>query len=368
MTPSDARTLVFGPAYLDRVVRVDQPLVDPARGEPPLDGSVDGTWVESGGAGLRLVDERGNHVDFILPDDWPGPWGTVALGRPLSARAGGVRAVPVRAWGDHLGGMGAGFAAALGGELVAILGAEADPTSRAIAVLLDRHAIPTHPIRVAGHPADWTLLVSGGATGDKLAVGFRGCARAVTSLGDWAGAAGRVRVAAAWPNRWVAAALEGPAEVRMFAPAARNMVDRDPAILDFVDRVDVLCCNRREWELLADREQVAWRVPILVVTDGAAGAEVRFTTPEGEAGRVRVPAFPRARPPRDTNRAGEAFAATVLATLLGHGWTPGVADPALVRAAAERAAAASALVLDREGFGFAPVAEVDAALRVGRVD
>jgi ribokinase len=94
---------------------------------------------------------------------------------------------------------------------------------------------------------------------------------------------------------------------------------------------------------------------------------VRYTTPEGEAGRVVVPAFPRRRPPRDTNRAGEAYASTFVSTLLAHGWAPGVSDPALVRRAAERAAAAAALVLDRTDFGFPSDAEVDAALAAGWV-
>jgi sugar/nucleoside kinase (ribokinase family) len=108
-------------------------------------------------------------------------------------------------------------------------------------------------------------------------------------------------------------------------------------------------------------------VSLLAVTDGPAGSVVRYTTPEGEAGRLSIPAFPRSQPPHDTNRAGEAYAATLVQTLLDHGWTPGVSDPALVRRAAERASAAAALVLDRTAFGFPSEAEIDNALAAGCV-
>jgi ribokinase len=360
--------LIFGPAYLDRVVRVDRPLVDPALGGKPLDGSVDGRVIEPG-AGLLLVDPIGNRLEIdVSGRSWPGPSGRIGLSRPLSAPGGGswTRLVEAVGWRDDLGGMGAGFAAALGGELVSSLGPEADPASQTIQRLLAEAGVTHHPIRVA-HPADWTLLVTSGEHGDKLPVGFRGCHAALPALGGWTDRWTPLRVVAALPNRLAAEALKGPAAVRAFAPAMRNMLDRDPPVSGFADLIDILCCNRGEWEALLDREPVAWQVSILVVTDGPAGATLRYTTPEGEAGRLSIPAFPRSRPPADTNRAGEAFASTLLATLLGQGWTPGVTDPALARLAAERAAAASALVLDRLDFGFPTPGEIDAALRAGVV-
>ena len=360
-------TLIFGPAYLDRVVRVDRPLVDPSFGERPLDGSVDGRWVEAGG-GLTLLDPLGSRLVLELPEDWPGPTGTVELSRPLSkAEAGWSRAVPCLSWQDDLGGMGAGFAAALGGELISALGPEGDPASRAIADLLLAAGVTHHPIRVSGKPADWTLLITSGEHGDKLPIGFRGCHAALPDLAPWSDRAGGLRVVASLPNRLASEALRGPAEIRAFAPALRNMIDRDPPVSAFAGAIDVLSCNRGEWEALDDREQVAWQVSILAITDGPRGALLRFTTPDGEAGRIEVPAFPRAHPPRDTNRAGEAFAATLLSTLLENGWTPGVTPPDLAHHAANRAAAAAALVLDRADFGFPTSSEVDEGLRAGRV-
>ena len=364
---TDPTPLIFGPAYLDRVVRVDRRLVDPSFGERPLDGSVDGAWLGPG-EGLELVDPLGNRLAVGLPPDWPGPTGRVGLSRPLSpAKAGWSRRVESTGWRDDLGGMGAGYAAALGGELVCALGPGSDPTSRAVAGLLDAQGIRQRAIRV-DRPADWTLLISSGEHGDKLPIGFRGCHAALADLGPAADRFAPLRLAAALPNRLAGRALRGPAAIRAFAPALRNMLDRDPPLLDFLDWVDVLSCNRGEWESLADRDEVAGRVALLVVTDGPAGATLRYTTPKGEAGRIEIPAFPRSRPPRDTNRAGEAFASALLSTLMAGGWTPGPIDPNLLGIAAERGSAAAALVLDRVDFGFPTDDEVDRAVRAGRVD
>jgi sugar/nucleoside kinase (ribokinase family) len=137
----------------------------------------------------------------------------------------------------------------------------------------------------------------------------------------------------------------------------------------FAAAIDVLCCNRIEWEALDDREEVGWQVSILVVTDGPQGSTVRYTKPSGDSGLMKVAAFPRRLPPRDTNRAGEAFGATFIAWLLEEGWNgaSGVVDDDLIRAAATRASAAAALVLDRVNFGFPSTAEIDAALVAGFV-
>ena len=360
------RTVVFGPAYLDRVLLVDGPLVEPPGGAP-LDQSIEGSWTF--GPGLRLVDRAGSTLEITPPDGWPGPTGAVVLQGELGERRGGwQRSLRGLAWHDDLGGMGAGFAAALGGELVSVLGGHDDPTSRDIVARLGAEGIPHHPVRVDGQAADWTLLVTSGPHGDKLGVGFRGCHAAAGTLCGRAGTECDLRVVAALPNRLAAEALRTDgARVRLFAPAMRNMTDRDEPVARFAGHIDILCCNRHEWARLEDREEVAWQVSLLAVTHGPAGSVVRFTTPQGEAGRLELPAFPRRQPPRDTNRAGEAYAATLVSMLLDHGWTPGVSDPALVRRAAQRASAAAALVLDRPVFGFPTAAEVDAALRAGCV-
>jgi len=363
--PRKPAVQVFGPAYLDRVLVVDRPLA--AAGEPPLDGSVDGR--RSPGSGLSFRDPGGVTLAVEPPPGWPGPRGRVELSAGLGGASRSARGL---AWHDDLGGMGAGYASALGGTLVSALGAGDDPVGRAIAIRLAEAGVEHRPIRVEGHESDWTLLLTSGPHGDKLPVGFRGCHSALSTLGDAAAHAGAcdLRVVASLPNRLAAEALRaGGAAVRMFAPARRNVADRDDPVIGFADRIDILCCNRGEWKAMADREAVADRVSLLAVTDGPAGSVVRFREAAGGrlSGEINVPAFPRSRPPKDTNRAGEAYAATLVRALLDAGWVPGPTDAGLVAGAAGRAAAAAALVLDRPGFGFPTADEVDAALRAGRV-
>jgi len=368
---ANRRVAVFGPAYLDRVLRVDRPLIDPASG-PPLDQSVDGEWRFGAFRALAVVDSAGYTLDIEVPGDWPGPTGLIQVARPLGGSAPGRRAVSGVSWHDDLGGMGAGYAAALRGSLSSALGPESDPMSRAILHRLAGLGIERHPIRVSDRQADWTLLITSGEFGDKLPIGFRGCHAALVpeSLDVLASQPCDLRVVAALPNPVAARVLRAPgAGVRFFAPTMRNMIHRDCSVSSFAASIDILSCNRLEWEALEDREEVAWQLSILVVTDGPDGSTVRFTTPAGDAGILRIPAFPRDRPPRDTNRAGEAYAATLVNFLLDQGWCAagGIVEEGLIRLAAERASAAAALVLDQVDFGFPSPAEIDAALDAGRI-
>jgi ribokinase len=367
---ANRRVVVFGPAYLDRVLRVDRPLIDPALGTP-IDQSMEGEWKFGTERTLDLVDPTGFTLTIEVPADWLGPTGEIRLARPIHDGARGRRIVRGVAWENDLGGMGAGYAAAFGCWLWSALGPESDPRSQAISRRLAQHGVAHRPIRVADRPADWTLLITSGEFGDKLPIGFRGC-HAALEPGDLAMAEEPcgLRVVAALPNRLAERVLSAPgAAVRFFAPTMGNMLDCNVSVARFASSIDILSCNRTEWETLHDREEVAWRVSILVVTDGPAGSMVRFTTPTGEAGRVQIPSFPRERPPRDTNRAGEAYAATFITTLLDQGWhaASGVVEEALIRLAAERASAAAALELDQVHFGFPSSGEIDAALRAGRV-
>ncbi|WP_422926212.1 PfkB family carbohydrate kinase [Singulisphaera sp. PoT] len=360
------RILVFGPAYLDRVLHVDRPLVDP-QSSPPLDQSVDGAW--KFGDGLTLVDPNGSEILVSLPNDWPGPNGTIEISGPLGK---GLRPhqLPVEglSWHDDLGGMGAGYAAAFGGELISALGSDNDSMSRSIAAEVASLGIVHHPSRLDEQPADWTLLVTSGRFGDKLPIGFRGCHARWSLPERWLNEPCDLRVVAALPNTLASQTLRAKgAAIRFFAPTMRNMTDPICQVAEFADEIDILSCNRHEWERLPNREQIAWRVSILSITDGENGAEVRFTSPTGEPGHVHVPVFPRELPPRDTNRAGEAFASTLVRTLLDHGWRSGVIEESLIRNAAERAAAAAALELDMLRFGFPSPTEVDSALASGRI-
>ena len=368
---ANRRVSVFGPAYLDRVLLVDQPLLDPSEG-PPLDQSVEGAWKFGANPLLELADPAGYSLTIALPAGWPGPTGSIRLAQSMRAGVTGHRSLHGLAWHDDIGGMGAGYASALGGTLCSALGSESDPTSQAITRRLADLGIFHDPVRVFDRSADWTLLITSGPYGDKLPIGFRGCHAAVdlVAFDERAARPCELRVVASLPNRLAARVLHAPgAGCRFFAPAMRNVLDQDCPLSSFAGSIDILSCNRQEWETLEDREEVAWQVSILIVTDGPDGSSVRFTNPGGEAETLQVPVFPRQHPPRDTNRAGESYAATLISTLLDHNWvaTSGVVDAALIVSAARRASAAAALQLDRTDFGFPTEAEIDAALAAGSV-
>ncbi len=367
MPPTTRQTLVFGPAYLDRVLRVDRPLLE----NRTLDQSIEGHPNDLGSKEeiLNLTDTTGGTIRVEpLPSGWPGPTGTVRLSGVLNEGQGGwSRCVGGVSWHDDLGGMGAGYARALAGILVSALGPDDDPHSRSISALLALEGIRHRPIHIADRPADWTLLVTSGGHGDKLAIGLRGCHAALRSLAD------RVEpcdllVVAGLPNALAAPLLSRAGEaVRFLAPAWRNVTDRDCPLSSLADRVDILCCNRREWEALDNPDTWSGGIALVAVTDGPRGSRLRFQNAGGRPSEVTIPAFPRDHPPRDTNRAGEAYAATLVSMLLDAGWRPGPLDEGLARRAGERASAAAALVIDRSAFSFPTSAEIDEALRAGRV-
>lgn len=363
--PTLRKILVFGPAYLDRVLKVDRPLIDPAVGGV-IDRSAPGRWEEVGGrADLLIVGLDEGDIRVELPPDWPGPVGVIRAGDRHRGRA--PREARGVAWHDDLGGMGSGFAKAFGGTLHLPLGDDTDPINPRVIRLLDDAGIDCRPARIPGRLGEWTLLLTSGEFGDKLPIGFRDPGQ-IDQTDPAPEEPCDLLVAASMTNRRAAAALAHPsARVRLFAPAMRNMTDADPSVSAFARDIDILCCNRTEWEALADREEVAWRVPVLAITDGPRGAEIRYTTPTGEAGRLEIPAFPRSHPPKDTNRAGEAFASTLVTSLLDSEWSPDSTPDDLIRRAAERASAAAALVLDRAEFGFPADEEIERALEEGIV-
>ncbi len=366
---SARRVEVFGPAYLDRVLRVDRPLFDPSLG-PPYDQSTDGEWKFTPARRIDVIDVSGYRLEMELPDDWPGPTGEILVANTLRAGAVGARRLRGLAWHDDLGGMGAGYAAALNGILFCALGPEDDPTSEVVSRRLSELGIAHSAIRVPDHPADWTLLITSGEFGDKLPIGFRGCHLAMDpdKLVALGAASCELRVVASLPNELSARVLGAPgAGLRLFAPAMRNVLDRAFPVSRFAASIDVLCCNRIEWETIEDRESVREQLKILVATDGPRGSTVRYTKLSGDPGMFRVGAFPRTKPPRDTNRAGEAYGATFIASLLKQGWDGGsrIVDDGLIEVAARRASAAAALELDRVEFGFPSDEEIERRLRRG---
>ena len=115
--------LVYGPAYLDIVMRVGQPLV--RSGHAPLDKSVDGIFCKNGKHQneLEIQDPSGNLLILSGLNCLKHPTGRLELSHSvLDSRAMSVAVIVVV---EELGGMGAGYAAVLGGRLVS-----ADPSER----------------------------------------------------------------------------------------------------------------------------------------------------------------------------------------------------------------------------------------------
>ena len=119
--PGMRRIVVYGPAYLDRVVHVDRPLLR----EGVIDGSFEGTitgsaphWIIRDAQGRVLNVERPASGQSGECND-----SIIALDRPLSDRGEiGPRTVIEFSDSFDLGGMGSGYAKAFGGELISALG------------------------------------------------------------------------------------------------------------------------------------------------------------------------------------------------------------------------------------------------------
>jgi ribokinase len=268
--------------------------------------------------------------------------------------------------------MGAGYAKALGGTLLHALGDAGDPKSRAVESLLRAEGIHFRPIRIPGATADWSLLISSGPHGDKLPIGFRGCHAAIelAALTQAIEAIShQVRIVASFPNSLAATALAARGTAwRVFAPAARNMIDRACPIQSFAASIDLLVGNRTEWRMLPanEREVIDEALSLRFETDGPNGFRLRIRDSTGRSVLHEEAAFPRKRPPRDTNRAGEACAASLIRTLATAGWFPGIFPSSdLIRVAARRASAAAGLILDFEQFGFPTEDQIEHAIEEG---
>lgn len=377
----DIKVFVAGPAYLDRVLAIDESLLERAPKDSPVDRSVDGRFAagESRRRSLELVDASKSTIAIKLPESWPGPSGTIEIATDWTSDSSPCedqtktsnsfqRAIESSSWHDDLGGMGAGYAAALGGTLHSALGAGPDPIGTRIAAFLNDQSIEHHPIFIPRRPSDWTLLITSGRRGDKLAIGFRGAHDAIERLPDSWTQPCDLRVVAGLPNRILAEAFQvDDKSIHMFAPSIRNMRDRSPSVESLAGKFDLICCNRLEWETLGECRAIERSTPIIATTDGANGCRIRFWDRDGVRREIIEPAFPRARPPRDTNRAGEAFASTLVTTLIEANATLDRIDPALIQAATIRASAAAALEIDLVRFGFPSRFAIDRAVQDGMI-
>lgn len=306
------RPTIFGPAYLDVVLTLDRPLL---AGGPVLDQSLPAARLTPRDDGvLEVVGPAGDRLVFQLPADQSEFAATCELCEPVLARTQPGRTVtgeyPVANAVRQLGGMGAGYAKALGGLLRMPVGDDA--VGREVLQLLAIHEIDTVPALLPDCPSDTSLLLQS-PQGDKLAIGVR---RAMTrwqvTREDHALAAqASALVFCGAPNALTAAVLANAPDIPvMCAPALRNVCDRSVPLADLAAQIDYLALNALEWAQLDSAEEMRRQVPVITVTEGARGSRVLLGERE-----IRIPAVPF-EGPADTNRAGETYAATFFRTLL----------------------------------------------------
>ena len=360
--------LVYGPAYLDIVMRVGQPLV--RSGHAPLDKSVDGIFCKNGKHQneLEIQDPSGNLLILSGLNCLKHPTGRLELSHSvLDSRAMSVAVIEVV---EELGGMGAGYAAVLEGRLVSALGSNHDLPRTMIESGLKRLGIEYSPVIIEGKPTDWTLIVSSGPHGDKHPVGSRGChselsASVMHQHGNW-----ELVVAASLKNELLFGVLEShPDSLRVLVPAMRNCRDQQFPLRNLVGLADFISLNEHEWQELTPLDRSAWweSKAILCVTRGPDGADIYWTDRSGIRQNFYQPVFPRSVPVVDTNRAGEAFASFLIQSLMTQGWSKTEMNitSEMVQRASLAGSAAAGLTIQLPNFGFPSAQEVARVLQTG---
>lgn len=367
---SQTKVLVYGPAYLDIVMRVGLPLV--AQGHSPIDKSVDGTLQHAPDLhqALELVDPSGKRLILTGLDGNRHPTGRLRLSHNLLDHP--LLSMPAIEVTESLGGMGAGYAAALGGELVSALSDIRDQPRDRIEQALQMNRVRHCPILIHGQATDWTLIVSSGRHGDKLPVGLRGCHAALRAAdmiqtGPWG-----VVLGASLHNALLAELLAHHADsLRVLAPAMRNCRDQLMPLGDLAGMADLISLNHHEWNELRPADRQAWlhSDAIICVTQGPKGAHLSWVDPAGNRLTHHEPLFTRTMPPVDTNRAGEAFAAFLLRELIQQGWSKrsGPVTQEGLQWAARVGSAAAGLTVNRPGFGFPSVSELVSVIKLGQI-
>lgn len=425
------RLVVFGPAYLDHVLEIRAPLLPPDRiashFEAPefrahvadllgarawqvfvqaleatpwnVDWSVAARHRSRGtGRSISVAGEAGDDLHLSLPEE-SSLAGSVQLqagivspssaqrllSRLASAVPAGVldlavewcvnRPLTVRGCyevarvSEDLGGMGAGFAAALSGTLCFAAGAGSDgrPCATAEKVIgrLRQHRVAVHPVAVPGHAGDETFLITSGSHGDKLPIGLRNALLHYPS--EEAAPLARdadLVVVAGLPNprmETLLNALEGRRV--LLAPAMRNTEAPDFPFEAAGRTTFCLGLNESEWRGLAHRQQLLDAVPLVIVTRGRDGARLHFRVDSGERVALDCEAFRPELAPVDTNRAGETFAATFMTALFRHWGPEAVRRETFPREAmaeaVTRASVAASLQLRMPRFGFPEDAEIE---------
>jgi len=386
------RVCVVGPAYVDEIVRVDGPLCPPdwqvAAGRAGrhdafrLDYTVTEARREGLPAGDVFLDLCGACADRIRVVDGGRRSGRrVRLREPRIVGTGSGADLPpldtrVGLAGAHEepGGMGPGYALALGARLVTAVGGRAgtpDATGQALTRAVAELGVDCRAVVVDGAATDTTLILMS-PVGDKLPVARRSSSARCTAdalvaavRADAAATDLDVSIVTSLPNPVAAAVAERLGGWKLFAPSLRNC--RSGPLGPVARAVDAMAMNATEWGAVEDADVVRGACDLIAVTRGAAGASVLFRDAAGQEREADVAAAEAPGPVVDTNHAGEAFAAALVGELILSG---ALDDPRgggyheeTVREAAVRASWAAALAVRRAGMAFPRRDEVAAARR-----
>ncbi|HEX2949401.1 MAG TPA: PfkB family carbohydrate kinase [Armatimonadota bacterium] len=314
---SSPHIVVFGPAYLDRVLESAQPL-QPIADAPSLDQSLIAARIEPLRESLVcLSGPSGDSLVFHLPEENVCPGMRVVLNEPVLARIYAGQTPPcvtgqytMRTARLQLGGMGAGYAKACHGRLCAPFGD--DETGNYIQKMLKDEQVQVSPIILPGHASDTSLIILG-PRGEKLAVGVRDALLHWTANDEEYALAENARalIFCGAPNTLAANIItRGVSATVMFAPNMRNIDEVEVPLTALAPSIHYLAMNALEWAHLRDQQTLLQTIPLISITNGAHGSHLYIC-----GRRHDIPAHPHPAP-RDTNRAGETYGATLFKAIL----------------------------------------------------
>jgi len=372
MISSELKSVVYGPAYLDIVVRVDSPLIpDKSR---VIDHGSNGKFEPSYSMSANQIIEitecfnqklkiRGVHHNSICGHYKLNDASIQLINHEMNA-------VKIE---EDIGGMGAGYANLLNAKLVSCLPEKNCSIKNRIASLIQRNSITHQPLFIPRAQTDWTLLVSSGRYGDKLPIGLRGCHDQFTSVSAIPhGPDEDLVVIASLKNEFMLELLKlHHGAIRMLSPALRNCYPTSNVITiaDMAPHAEILAVNRFEWLAMDESARHAWKISdaIISVTDGPGGAHVSWQALGDQREYHYEPAFSRCIAPVDTNRAGEAFSGTLILELVRMGWSGRGHSPSreMIEKATKTASASAGLTIQIPGFGFPGREEILKTLQLG---
>lgn len=381
----DARVQVIGPSYLDEIIEVDGPLcherwvrealperagpvrIDYSRTEAerePLDEPGVFLQVDSPGGDSIRVTEPGTSGGRRLLVEEERLFDAASLGLSDDPRVPPLLTeVPLCGRRLQLGGMGAGYALALGGRLVLPLGAAAgqpDVDALKMCEMMEGCGISCDPVWVSGADTDVTTLLWSSA-GDKLPVGRRSACYAVTAEALLERAVpADLNIITSLPSATARSVAKDLTGWKLLTPSLRNL--REGGVEQVCAAVDAVSMNSTEWGALADPEQVRRCCPLVLVTRGEEGAAVAFRDKAGRMCWTEVPAAELEEGVVDANHAGEAFTAGFLGALLGQMSVAelrrGEYSEGILREAAWQGSLSAALELTKREMRFPDRAEV----------